>query len=396
MDIRMDTESEEDAYEEGIMDDSAVEVVEEPIVPDEQMRMPPGAPKKPSRKKPLIIAAIVFLIIVFAFIGFIFIPRPPTDIDIIATESGDGHGMRLNALISSDSATESSGKASIKITYDGTEVYSNSNWKIDSNSDSITIPYSEFVMGNGVHNIEVEFEGVSDSEGYNVDFVIDDVDVAGENAQLDQNPPYLPPEFDLKVSVDTENDADPKNAEIKIVSIVHKEESYQITSGIGDWENLEGAQFTDTLEYQQSGNYTVTVEIRNGDVKNTAELYEEQYTGDIMINAVPKAVIETTEGDGNEDDRVALTGTTEERTIEFDATSSVDDSANNGHLVIYEWFFEDTQQFEYGEVVEHTFNTRNPSSDAQGKWTVSLTITDDGHGENGKTDTAFTLIEVTL
>ena len=128
MDIRMDTESEE-PYEE-VVDEALVEVAEEPFIPDYEMqRAPPIAPKKKSRKKPLLFASIIFLVIVIFLIGWIFLPRAPSDLDLVAVDGADGHSMRLTALITSDSATESSGKAKVMISYDGAESYSNSNWE---------------------------------------------------------------------------------------------------------------------------------------------------------------------------------------------------------------------------------------------------------------------------
>jgi hypothetical protein len=135
----------------------------------------------------------------------------------------------------------------------------------------------------------------------------------------------------------------------------------------------------------------VTIGIKNNDVKSSSPFYEFDVESEIMINAVPIAEIETTEGDGNENNEV-VAGTT----VDFDGSSSIDDGDN---IEIYEWYFEDDPlNVQYGVQVSHTFNTvkRNPENLAEiWPWSVTLTVMDNGHGEEGKTHTDVVLIKVT-
>ena len=232
----MDTEDEE-PYEEEIVDEALVEVDEEPFIPDAQMqRPPPMAPKKKGRKKAFLIVAIIFLVIVFSLIGYIFIPRAPSALDLHASEDDSGHSLRLNALISSDSATESSGTAKVSITYDGVETYSNTNWNINSNNDMIRIPYSDFVVGNGIYTVEAEFEGVKDTTTHEINYVIEDADITVYNVNINDFTEVA--SFTLQANFETENSADPKNAEIKVVGIEHENGVDQVTTGIGTWEAI--------------------------------------------------------------------------------------------------------------------------------------------------------------
>lgn len=365
----MDNEGEE-PYENDIVEGALVEVDEEPSIPDAQMRPPPITPKKKGRKKTFLIAAIIFLIIVFSLIGYILIPRPPSGLDLHVSEDNSGHSLRLNALISSDSATESSGTAKVSITYGGVETYSNTNWKINSNNDMIRIPYSDFVVGNGIYTVEAEFEGVKDTTTHEINFVIEDADITVHNVNLNDFTEVA--SFTLQANFETENNADPKNAEIKVAGIEHENGVDKVTTGIGTWEALTEQpflQYDGTFNYDESGNYTITLEIRNNDVKSTSDNYKIDVEAQWLINAYPKAEIEH-----DDDNGVVPAGTT----VTFDAYNTLDDGDNIADPEGYEWFFQDTQSYEYGIEVEHQFNTLSNPADSDDAWAVTLTVTDDG------------------
>jgi hypothetical protein len=375
LDINLEPEGEEyGEYPEDENIEEGIEVVEEPVSTEPQPEGIPLSPppeKRKSRKKVLLTITIVVLVILAIIIIYIYFPRAPSDVEVIATESDDGHALRLNALIASESATESSGKAKITISFEGKEVYSNEKWNIESNDEKITIPYNEFVSGNGIHAIEVEFQGVSGTTTYDVEFVIEDVTISVFNPNIPVTTKV--PEFTLITNFELEANALPKDAEVQIVEIVHKDISYQVTSGIGEWESVIGqGEYQQKVIYEESGNYTITVEIRNNDVKSDSEYYDFEVNEEFMINSIPIAKIVN-----NDDDNVVTRGTT----VTFYGTSSVDDSQDNHNIILYDWWFEDTNEHEYGPEVDHTFNFVNPDPDDNQYWTVMLTITDDGHGE---------------
>ncbi|UCF07306.1 MAG: hypothetical protein JSW28_06535 [Thermoplasmata archaeon] len=390
MDIRIDTGSGDtgQVYDEEVMEGAIVEVVEEPQVPAAQPTMaPPKAPKKPGRKKAIMAIAVVFLIVVVVLIAYIMIPQPPSSIDVTANEATDGHSLWLYLGISMRTATEASGEAKVTITYDGEPSYSNSNWKISSNAEQITIPYSDFVMGNGFHTIEVEFQGVSDTSTFEAKHVIEDAIIVADDEVINEATGQA--KFTLRVNFDTKSNELPGDADMKVKAIEHEDGVHDVKDGIGTWESVTGQrQYEDDINYDESGNYTLTVTIRNNDVKSDSAYHEFDVENDeIMLNAVPIAKIETTEGDGDENGQVSV-GTT----VHFDGRSTIDDGDN---IEEYDWFFEDTQSHSYGPEVDHTFNFVNPAAD-RNDWSVTLTVTDNGHGEDGREDHEMVLIVVTL
>jgi len=375
--------------EDDIMEAEIAEVeAGQVITKAEPVMAPPMAPKPKKRsKKPLLIASIIILIIVVGLIIAIWLPRPISDITLIVDESEDGTQLRLNGIASSESATEVSGTATITITYEGTEVYKNSNWKFDRNSENIEIPFNEFVMGNGDYLVKVELQGKTDEVTYEVDFVIEDATISAFNPIIDIV--TYQPEFTYRVALDTDTSSNddqlPKSADIKINEIEHENGVDEVPSGIGSWEDITGdLLYQVELDYEESGNYTTSITVRNNHVKSTSEYYEIDVDGEFMINAAPIAKIETDDDDGE-----VSPGTT----VHFDGRPTIDDGDN---IVEYEWYFEDSRTYQYGAEVDHTFWNPNTTSGAEGWWSVKLKVTDNGHGEEGKTNEVVTLIRVVV
>ncbi|UCE36955.1 MAG: PKD domain-containing protein [Thermoplasmata archaeon] len=387
MDVRLDYDDDEfeedyeDDFEDEIYEGEVVEVAEEmpPEEPPQVAAAPPPSKKpKPGVKKGLIIVTVVILVIIASIVIFIFLPRAPTDIAINPQTGSDG--LVLNAYISSDSATESSGKAKITIKFGIDEVYSNNNWKITGNSAAITIDYNEFVVDNGEYKIFVEYEGVSGEATYKIDWVLkyitltntDNVIVGGQ------------PQFTLNVGVGGEDNAQPKDAEIRISSIANTSESLSITSGIGEWETPENALYSTTLTYAKSGNYTVSIDIENNAIKSSSNYASYTVEKKLLINAPPKAKYTIDDPPpGNEDGNIDLN-----EEIDFDGSSSEDE----GDLEYY-WLITLSSSAEKPGVMVHsdtnektTYTFSNP-----GYYGISLTVTDQ-HGEiNTKSDTVAVL-----
>jgi hypothetical protein len=220
------------------------EIADTEIEPQEIGSQPP--PKK-KRVKTVLTIVVIIMIILAVILAYIFIPKSPSNIEVFATESGDGHKLRLTLAIGSNSATESSGTAKISISFDGNEVYSNDNWKIDSNDEKKEIPYNEIVMANGIYTVEVEFEGVKDEITYEIDFVVEDISIDDEELVLN---PIIPttsndqPEFTLRVIPETAGITKPKSTEIKVVDVIHENNVDRVTSGIDIWVDVSGDGIT--------------------------------------------------------------------------------------------------------------------------------------------------------
>jgi hypothetical protein len=366
-----------------ILDAEIAEVEEEPFIPDEKSVMSPSKAPKPKKrsKKPLLIVSIVFLIIVISIIAYIFLPRPPSSIELHATPSEDGHNLRLNAIVGMDSASEASGTATVKILYDGQEVYKNSNWKFDRNSETLEIPHNEFIIGNGDYMVEIDFEGVSYEVKYVVKFIVEDAEISARDPVL--NDVTYQPEFYFKVDIETKDNTLPRSSELRIDEIEHENGADSVTSGIGQWEDLTGNLVYETkLDYEESGNYTAIITIKNSDAKSTSEYSEFEVEGSFFINAIPIAKIIK-----DDDDGVVSPGTT----VHFDGRPSLDDGDN---IIEYEWYFEDTKTTVYGAEVDHTFWNPNTTPGADGWWSVTLKVTDSGHGVVSEDHTTWTLIKV--
>jgi hypothetical protein len=384
MDVRLDEDDfgEED-FEDDIVDAEVVDVEEElppELPPEEPGEMPPAAPPpKPGRpgvKKALIVITVIVLVIVASLVVYIYLPRAPSGITLLNPEDTT-EGLLLEAAISSDSATQSTGTAKITITFNGSTVYTNENWKIKSNKATITIPYDEFVMDNGDYTIFTEFEGVSDEISYEIDFVLKyvsinvyDNDFVGNQAQ-----------FTVSVGV-SGDDAEPiKDSEIMISSIEHVGGSPSITAGIGDWQQMAGlAEYTTTLDYEQSGNYTFTIDVENNDVKDSSDYASYSVEAIRLINAPPKRPQILWEDDGD-----GVVNINEQ--VRFDGSNSVDDGALNYHWSIIRTQSEPDQEVYSADGAEiyFTFNQ-------WGEHYIYLTVTD----EHGQLNTHFTVIDVQL
>ena len=404
MDIRIDEGREEidgldeDIYEGEVVEaDELADIEEETFIPEKKPEKMPSQPPEKGRsgKKILITITIAILVIIAGFALFIFFPRAPTASTLAATESEDEHGMRVSAPISSESATESSGEAKITISFDGDVVYTKDDWQIKNNNPSITIPYSEFVVANGVYTIDVEFQGVSDTTTYDeVDFVIEDITIEKNPIIVNPNINEITyqPEFTLIAIFQTEKRA-PKDSEIRITEVKHDDGIHQVTSGIGDWESvINQGQFQDTIEYDVSGNYTMKIEIRNNDVKSSAYYHEFEVNDTVLLNAAPIAVIAWEEEDGVNDYQVQ-----QGDWVDFDPSGSVDDGDN---IKEYKWEFADwvtTEIYEDDRIVRHVFDRASkvdPETLQKVPWGVTLTVTDRGY--NGEQKTHLTAIGIVV
>ncbi len=373
MDVRLDDEDEfgEEDFEDDIIDAEVVDVEEElpPKEPHEEpAKIPPAAPppkaKRPGVKKALIVIAVIVLVIVASLVVYIYMPRAPSGITLLNPKDTT-EGLSLEVAISSDSATQSSGTAKITISFNGSTVYTNDNWKIKSNKAVITIPYDQFVMDNGVYTIFTEFEGVSDEVTYEIDFVlkhllltiIDNVFV-GNQAQ-----------FTLNVGVSGEGDGVLKDSEIMISSIDHEDGIHSVTSGIGDWQDMAGlAEYTTTLYYQLSGNYTFTIDVENNDVKDSSDYASFSIETVKLINAPPVAKFlwdwDDNDGDGEIDqgDEVTFFGDTsvDEGDLDYKWEITFSTSATSPGNVV--WTDE-------GDETTYTFNN-------YGYYGITLLVTD--------------------
>ncbi len=386
MDVRLDDEDEfgEEDFEDDIMDAEVVDVEEElppELPPEEPAELPPAAPlpkaKRPGVKKALIVVAVIVLVIVASLVVFIYLPRAPSGITLQKpVETTDG--LQLKAQISSDSATQSSGTAKITITFNGSTVYTNNNWKIKSNSAAITIPYNEFVMDNGEYTIFTEYEGVSDEITYEIKFVLKYVSINVYDNDFVGNQP----QFTVGVGVSGDNAKPLKDSEIMISSIKHVDGSPSITSGIGDWQQMAGlAEYTTTLDYQQSGNYTFIIDVENNDVKDSSDYASYSVEAIRLVNAPPKRpqiIWEDDNGDGE-----VIMG----ENVEFDGGNSVDDGELHYHWSIQRTQSEPDQEVyaEDGAEIDYTFTQ-------WGEHYIYLFVTD----EHGQPNTHFTVIDVQL
>jgi hypothetical protein len=386
MDVRLDDEDEfgEEDFDDDIMDAEVVDVEEDypsELPPEEPVGMPPAAPPpragKPGVKKALIVIAVIAIVIVAILVVLIYLPRAPTGITLQnPIETTDG--LQLKAEISSESATQTSGDAKVTISFNGSTVYTNDKWKIESNSAAITIPYDEFVVDNGEYTIFTEFEGVSDEITYELDFVLKyvsitvyDNDFVGNQAQ-----------FTVSVGVSGDNGEPLKDSEIMISSIEHVDGSPSITSGIGDWQDMAGlAEYVTTLDYQESGNYTFTIDVENNDVKDSSDYASFSVEAIRLVNAPPKRpqiLWEDSSGNG-----VVVLG----ENVEFDGSNSIDDGDLDYHWSIIRTQGEPDQEVhaEDGAEIDFTFNQL-------GEHYIYLFVTD----EFGQLNSQSVVIDVQL
>ncbi|UCE38093.1 MAG: hypothetical protein JSW00_02310 [Thermoplasmata archaeon] len=339
-------------------------------------------------KLPIIIGIIIAAIVIIAIVSIIFLGDDGSKssnedeviikgITINSQETPDG--LKLTAFISADKPSKISGQAKITITQSGSTVYTNNNWDIEDNTATITIPYNQFVVDNGDYNINVEFKGASDEITHSIDFVLKNVSITiSDNIIVDEQP-----QFNLKIEVSGANSALPGDSEIRIASIEHEDGIHSITSGIGTWIPVEGnPEYEQIINYDVSGNYTITIDIKNNEVKDSSSYASYSADDKKLINAAPDSKFTWEDEDG---DNTVSTG----EEVDFDGGISIDD----GDLVYHWTITYSTEPDEPGAIV-HTDEDEQMTYTFSniGYYGISLTVKD-AHDE---VDTHSIIIEVQI
>jgi len=96
--------------------------------------------------------------------------------------------------------------------------------------------------------------------------------------------------------------------------------------------------FSWTPDYDQAGNYTITITVSDGECSDTITLYIEV----LNVGLNPEAIMNFTPTNG-----------CAPLTVHFDGTQSYDP---DGFIVSYEWDFDDTH-FGHGNTIDHTYTT---------------------------------------
>lgn len=285
--------------------------------------------------KGAVAAALVVLLLLALYINMANAPKEPTGVQMTVRRTDTG--ITLNLVATSDGGGGvREGTATVTITY-GTNQTARTTLKVGSNGfGSTTIPFTDFVMGNGPHEVSVTYFNLKRTETLQVTGAVEDLlvsvkvltDTSGEAL-------YTGGKARFAISV-TGVDAAGKYldttrmaATIRELSIVNESGSAlsppNIPAGLG--QSTLG-QYNATIPYDRSGNYTIRARVTNNLLKSSSPLASFNYTATVPLNSNPLAEA------GPDQEFHKVFGLKE---VKLDGSASL----NDGPILYYKWDFGD-------------------------------------------------------
>lgn len=127
------------------------------------------------KRKYITIAVIAGILLVIGgiIIGIVLstLEDEANEINVLDIESTD-NGIRIRAVAEPKGMGEVEGDGKLTIEFDGEEVYSDTIRFVQDNAD-MTVEFNKFVVGNGEYTTTVSYGSESDSETYEIDWVIE-------------------------------------------------------------------------------------------------------------------------------------------------------------------------------------------------------------------------------
>ena len=154
---------ENDEYEdEDLVPVEEVEV-EEAEVLEEPMEAPTGPPpaaiKKPSPwAKRILIAVVIIVLIIVSLVAWVYFRTDVTDVFVDIDTVGE-ENMEVTVIVGTSGTASIAGKADLEITLDDDVIYSSKVSINDEGNGYATIPYTDFVEGNGNYYVLVKYGG---------------------------------------------------------------------------------------------------------------------------------------------------------------------------------------------------------------------------------------------
>lgn len=306
-----------------------VEVLEEePIEPPTRpLKAPPSTIKKPSRwVKPLLVVVVVIVLIIVALFAILLIGTKVSDINV-ALDKNDPDNLEVTVLVSTTGMAGIAGEGDLKIEYQDDVVYSS---KVNINDDGNgykSIPYNNFVEGNGNYYVSVEYKGEkSPSAEYEVEYIVESLNISVEVGKVASGGQLNLTVYMLDKDGNIMGD-DPEAVKVTVEEIISIDDGETITSGDPSITTSERSIRSEYPNYSNAGKYSITVSLENTKINPNSDsaYYEINETRVAFLNIIPIA-----DADYEVFDNLAFWK------VEFNAGISW----NDGENTLYIWDFD--------------------------------------------------------
>jgi hypothetical protein len=242
-----------------------VEVLEEePIEPPKKpLKAPPSAVKKPSRfVKPILIVVVIIVLILVVIIAILFFGTKVSDVNV-ALDKTDPDNLEVTVLVGTTGMAGISGEGDLKIEYQDDVIY---NTKVNINDEGNgykSIPYNDFVEGNGNYYVTVEYKGKKNIPPveYEVSYIVESLNISVEVERFNG-------EGQLNLTIymldkDGFNMADdPEKVKLTVEEIVSLDDGTFIADNESPITTSERSHKIE-FPYSQAGTYSITVSLEN-------------------------------------------------------------------------------------------------------------------------------------
>ncbi|UCE74559.1 MAG: hypothetical protein JSV56_02340 [Methanomassiliicoccales archaeon] len=360
-----------------------VEVLEGEKEPEPTTK-PPAAAKKDRRVwvKRLMVGAVVVVLIIVGLIAFIYFRTEVSDVNVSLESDPKSDRLNVTVLVGSTGTASIAGEADLEITYDDDVIHTSKISINDDGTGKATIPYNSFIEGNGNYYVTVEYEGVeSPPAEYSVDYIVEEIEIGvwddySKEYKLDarvvEEGGQLKGELNLTVFMDTDA---PRAAEITVDEIKNTDDNSYLAQEELPQLVTEGF-YQEGFSYSQSGNYSISVTLKNSLVKSTSNYYTVTDTWSGFLNIRPEANMDV---EHQSDDLLTYT-------VELDASLSW----NDGDITTYYWDFGDGETYTetaddfpdgaFDGITTHTYSTLGTTTGAnlpQGSYLTTLNVKGD-------------------
>jgi hypothetical protein len=274
------------------VDAEEVEVLEEePIEPPTRpLKAPPSTIKKPSRwVKPLLVVVVVIVLIIVALFAILLIGTKVSDINV-ALDKNDPDNLEVTVLVSTTGMAGIAGEGDLKIEYQDDIIY---NTKVNINDEGNgykSIPYNNFVEGNGNYYVSVEYKGKeSPSAEYEVEYIVESLNISVEVGKVASGGQLNLTVYMLDEDGNIMGD-DPEDVKVTVEEIVSLDDGTTIAENESPITTSERSHKIE-FPYSRAGTYTITVSLENTRINpdSGSDYYKISATRNAFLNILPIA-----------------------------------------------------------------------------------------------------------
>jgi len=341
-------------------------------------RRHPEDEPNPNKKMYTIVVVAILIVTLVAGAWFFWGPAGSiSKIDLITRSYKEDitnvSGMALLAIIDTGKPSSLSGSADLKITRDGTAVYSGQ-VEVSGSQVKKNLPYGQFATGNGEYRVQLTFQGFATTTLFTITEIIEKLNVIAFNLTTYNNATLVPPgsaRVGFSVTFLNNNDAaqlatDKDSLEVEIikggVSEKHTETVLSLT------------QVNRNYPVSGGGNYTVRATFSNSKVKAGSQYSKVEAMATDSFTKAPYVIVSIPPTSVPRSDKTTAQWKLADggAVFKFDATASI--TYEGATFRNYTWDFGDGD----GSIepkATHTY-TMPPGAGEPLRYVVTLTVVD--------------------